>query len=123
MIVKFFISTEDLKVNSHYSLNKYYSGTHWTIRKKDADYIHALVIHELKMEEIPKEPFKKPVSIHYWFNDRLDLSNHGAVIKMIEDALKGWVIADDSRKYVKKITQEFWDLDFIKVEVKEYESK
>ena len=123
MIVKFYISTQDLRINSNYSLNKYYSGIHWKIRQKDADYIHALVIHELKMEGVPEVPFKKPVEMHYYFNDRLDLSNHGAVVKMIEDALKGWVLIDDSRKYVKKITQEFWDKDFIKVEVKEYESK
>ena len=42
------------------------------------------------------------------FNDRLDIDNHGAVAKMVIDGMKGWVWPDDSRRYIRALTQEFY---------------
>jgi hypothetical protein len=36
---------------------------------------------------------------------------------MIEDALKGWVIEDDSRRYVKEIVHRFWEENMMRVTV------
>lgn len=87
-----------------YSLNAYYAGKHWTERKRDADYWHALT-----RANIGKTPpmFDGPVELRFVWDDRLDLSNHAVIAKMIEDALKGRVIIDDSPKYVRRIVHEF----------------
>ena len=49
----------------------------------------------------------------------MDCSNHAYMGKMIEDALKGWIIEDDSRKYVKEITHGFHSGKFIFVRLEE----
>ncbi len=103
----------------NYGMNAYYAGKHWSIRKRDADFWHQLVRSCLDGQEVRRTPFKKPVIISFWFNDRLDCSNHGVMIKMIEDGMKGRLIQDDSRKYVKGIECYFHDEDYIKVEVRE----
>lgn len=102
-----------------YGMNAYYAGKHWSIRKRDADFWHMLVKSCLDGQEVRRTPFKRPVIISFWFNDRLDCSNHGVMIKMIEDGMKGRLIQDDSRKYVKGIECYFHDEDYIKVEVRE----
>ncbi len=103
--------------NKQYSLNAYYSGKHWSVRKKDADFWHALVfysLHNLRLKQ-PVEMAQTPVSLTCLFNDSLDCSNHAAMVKMIEDALKGTIIQDDSPKYVKSITTGFHDKPYIRV--------
>lgn len=102
-----------------YGMNAYYAGKHWSARKRDADFWHQLVRSCLDGQEVRRIPFKRPVIISFWFNDRLDCSNHGVMIKMIEDGMKGRLIQDDSRKYVKGIECYFHDEDYIKVEVRE----
>ena len=102
-----------------FSLNSIYSGKHWSKRKNDAKYIHLLVKSELIKQKIPKFPYKTPVIIEFYYNTRLDCSNHGYITKLIEDALKGWVIKDDLRKYVAGIYQSFWDGDGVKIRVRE----
>lgn len=104
-----------------YGLNSIYAGKHWTKRQKDSDYWHMLVKACLINQGVKREIFTKPVEITFYWNDRLDISNHAYMAKMIEDALKGYLIADDSRKYVKKHTYEFHNEKFILVEIKEYE--
>lgn len=73
------------------------------------------------VRECIKNPYiaKKPVTITAYFNDNLDCSNHAAEFKMIEDGLKGLLIEDDSRKYVKGILIYFHDKEYILVQVKE----
>jgi hypothetical protein len=63
-----------------------------------------------------------PVVITFYYNDNLDLSNHATMAKMIEDALKGVIIEDDSRKYVKGIEHYFHGEDFIRVVVREVDT-
>ena len=106
----------DLKVCGIYGMNKYYSGTHWTKRKKTADEIHQLVACELLRQKVKRKEMR-PVEITLKYNSRLDLDNHGVLTKMIIDGMKGYLIKDDSRKYVHRITQEFWDGEGIEVEV------
>lgn len=106
--------------NRQYGLNAYYSGKMWAVRKKDAEYWHALTRHAILRAGKPVM-FDSPVVIEAYFNDNLDCSNHAAELKMIEDAMKGLIIADDNRKYVKGVAMYFHDEDFILVRVREVE--
>lgn len=82
-----------------YGLNAYWTGKHWSQRKKDAEYWHYLVRAELRRQGVKPRVFKHPVYITFYHNDGLDIDNHAAVGKMVVDALKGVLIADDDRKH------------------------
>lgn len=103
----------------HYGLNAYWAGKHWSKRKEDADYWHNLVHFELNRQKVRKNPLENPVVITFYWNDRLDCSNHAAMAKMIEDAVKGRIIRDDSRRYVKGVEHYFHDEQYILVTVRE----
>lgn len=81
-----------------YGMNAIYAGKHWSRRKADSEYWHSLTQAALVRAGIPQRPAPKPVSIDFWWDDRLDLDNHAYMAKMIVDALKGWVIQDDNRR-------------------------
>lgn len=100
-------------------MNDIYAGKHWTKRKEDKEYWHWLTISELQKQGIKKKLFKNPVKIVMYWNDRLDIDNHAYMGKMIVDALKGYLIVDDTRKYFKGVAHEFWDGKEILVEIKE----
>ena len=104
-----------------YGLNAYYSGKHWSKRKQDADIWHMLVAYEMTVQKVRRTPFEKPVIISMYFNDGMDCSNHAAMFKMIEDAMKGRIIQDDTRKFVQGCEMYFHDKEFIKVVVREVE--
>lgn len=111
--------------NKQFSLNAYYAGKHWSVRKKDADFWHSLVfvsLHNLKLKQ-PITMATEPVEITVLFNDGLDCSNHAAMVKMIEDALKGTIIQDDSPKYVRSIRMGFHDQPNIRVIVKTWHAE
>lgn len=105
--------------NKEYGLNAYYTGKHWAKRKKDAEYWHSLTRYEMDLQGVRKTPFENPVIISFYWNDNLDCSNHAAMAKMIEDALKGRVIQDDSRKWVQGIEHYFHDKEYIGIAVRE----
>jgi hypothetical protein len=107
--------------NRQYSLNAYYTGKHWAQRKNDAAFWHALVAEALNKKKTCLELATTPVSLTFCFHDSLDCSNHAAMVKMIEDALKGVLIVDDSPKYVKQITTKFHDENNIRVIVKSFD--
>jgi hypothetical protein len=65
---------------------------------------------------------RSPVVITFYYNDNLDLSNLACIAKMIEDALKGLIIEDDSGKHVKGIEHYFHGEDFIRVVVREVDT-
>ncbi len=109
--------------NKRYGLNAYYSGKHWAERKKDAEFWHYLVRCELRRQRAKCAALTSPVVISFYWNDNLDLSNHACVAKMIEDALKGVIIEDDSRKHVKGIEHYFHEEDFIRVVIREINNK
>lgn len=100
---------------SRYGLNAFWAGMHWSKRKEAADYWHRLTIAEMERQKIRKFPFKNPVVITMYFNDRMDSINHAAIFKMIEDAMKGRIINDDSRRWVKGSEIYFHDNEYIRV--------
>ena len=105
--------------NRRYGLNAYYAGKHWAVRKKDAEYWHTITRAAVK--ECIKKPIilDNPVVIEAYFNDKMDASNHAAILKMVEDSLKGLLIHDDSRRYVKGVSMFFHNEDYIKVILRE----
>ena len=105
--------------NKRFSLNAYWAGKHYRARAQDARDIHSLVILALRQGRVKKQPFRETVEILFRWDDGLDIDNHAALGKMITDALKGWVIQDDSPRWVRKITHEFWDGGKVEVEVRE----
>ncbi len=100
-----------------YGLNAYYAGKHWAQRKADADEWHAVVRYELRRQQIPLLLFEQPVAITFRWNDRLDIDNHAMMGKFIVDALKGILIRDDDRRYLRRVSHEFHDGNQIVVEV------
>ena len=106
--------------NKRFSDNAYYAGKHWAVRKKDADYWHNIVRACMDRQGVRKRPFEKPVEILLFWNDRLDVDNHSIMGKMIVDAMKGRLLQNDSKKWVRSVTHTFHDRgDYIWVEVKE----
>ena len=102
-----------------YGLNAYWSGKHWSKRKSDADYWHQLVYRELVRQGVQLQPLQKPAIITFYHNDRLDCTNHAAIEKMIEDALKSRLIVEDDRRYVVGKETYFHDEDHILVVIRE----
>lgn len=105
--------------NRRYGLNAYYAGKHWVVRKKDAEYWHTIT--RAAVRECIKKPviLDNPVVIEAYFNDNMDASNHAAILKMVEDSLKGLLIHDDNRRYVKGVSMFFHNEDYIKVILRE----
>lgn len=105
--------------NKEYGLNAYYSGKHWSKRKADADYWHKLVKSAMEGQKVRRFPFENPVIITFFWNDRLDCSNHAIMAKMIEDGMCGRIIKDDSRRHVRGIEHYFHDENYIRIVVRE----
>lgn len=105
--------------NRQYGLNAIYAGKHWSKRKEDSEFWHSMVQAAMYRAKVPKKMFENPVSITMYWNDGLDIDNHSYEGKMVTDAMKGWLIRDDSRKYVRSVMHDFHDKDYILVEVKE----
>ena len=115
MTIKFILA---LKVRAYYSLNSIYSGRHWSRRASIAKEIHSLIRLEIKARGL-KRDIEKPCELWLYYNSKLDCSNHGFLTKCIEDGMKGLLIKDDTRKYIKGIYQGFWNGEGVKVKIKE----
>lgn len=102
-----------------YGFNRFYAGVHWSKRKEAAEFWHMVTKSCMQSAGVRKRPFDKPVQITMYFNDRLDCSNHAMYFKFIEDGMKGRLIHDDSRRWVRAGMIAFHDEDYILVEVKE----
>lgn len=100
-----------------FGFNRFYAGVHWSKRKEAADYWHILTREAMEKSKVRKVPFDDPVSILVYFNDRLDCTNHSVMVKFIEDGMKGRILHDDNRAFVKSVTMGFHDEDYILVEV------
>lgn len=105
--------------NKLYGTNAYWAGKHHAVRAEDARYWHALTW--AAMSRARKRPFEKPVVITFLWNDSLDLDNHSMMAKMIVDGMKGKLIRDDSRKWLKGIEHYWHEEDCIKVIIQEVE--
>lgn len=102
-----------------YGLNAYYSGKHWAARQDDAEALHALTEYSLKQAGIENHLFEHPVRVRFLWDDGLDVDNHAVLGKCIVDTLKGKLIKDDNRKWLKAVTHEVWDGGAIRVEIEE----
>lgn len=108
-----------LKVDSKLSLNSIYSTSHWTKRKRQSEQVHNLVRLSLISQRIPKILFESPIKIDFWWNSKLDLDNHGYLAKLIIDGLKGYLIKDDTKKYINSISHNYWTQKGIKIRLTE----
>ena len=61
----------------------------------------------------------RPVKVRFYWDDGLDCDNHAVLGKAFLDAMKGYILPDDNRKWVKMVSHEFWDGGAIKVEIME----
>ena len=105
--------------NKEFGMNAIYAGKHWSKRRKDAIMWHALTLDAINSANSRKQPFEKPVSITFLWNDRMDVSNHSYMAKLIEDGMKGKLIVDDSKKWVKGIEHYYHDAPYIKVRLRD----
>jgi hypothetical protein len=85
------------------SLNNWYSGQHWTKRKREATRVHSLVRAQLGGCMTFTRPVRITVTV-YFKSCPQDASN--IVAKLYEDALIGYVLIDDGPKYVRSMTTE-----------------
>lgn len=108
--------------NKRYSLNAYWRGKPYYERAEDARFWHALTRTAMDAAHCRKHPFENPVEIVIFWDDALDVDNHAAMGKMIVDAIKGRVIKDDSRKWLKRLAHDWNEDGIIRVEVREVEN-
>lgn len=102
-----------------FGMNAFYAGKHWAKRSRDARELHAMAIAGMQKARVRQVIFTRPVEARFCWDDRMDIDNHAAIGKAFLDALKGRLIQDDSRKWVKSVTHEFWDRGCIGVEIQE----
>lgn len=102
-----------------FGLNAYYSGKHWTARKKDAEELHLLTVACMKKAKIRRRLFTRPVAVTFLWDDGLDIDNHAVLGKAIVDAMKGYILQDDSRRFFRRVVHDAWDGGCIRVEVEE----
>ena len=80
------------------SLNKWYSGMHWTKRKKMKDAYIQIVRSQFK--QVLSKDNVYDVEYHFTFKSRpLDASNCVAIVKMVEDI----IFEDDNYKIIHSI--------------------
>ena len=95
--------------NKRFGLNAYYSGKHWSQRKKDAEELHMICRAAMHRAGIRDNLLDYPVEIKFWWDDCLDVDNHAALGKAFVDAMKGKILHDDNRQWLKKVSHEYWD--------------
>lgn len=102
-----------------FGLNAYYAGKSWPVRKRDAEELHLLTRSAMKKAGIEEEILSAPVSIRFFWDDGLDIDNHAVIGKCVVDAMRGYILKDDKRKYLRQVTHAFWDRGEIGVEIEE----
>lgn len=87
------------------SLNEYYAGRHFAIRKKQGDKYKQIV--KLELDKYDKY-FAKSIEIHISYCSRYDCDNSILASKFTADALVSLgYVADDSPKYFKSLSIKF----------------
>lgn len=104
--------------NKRFGLNAYYAGKHWNARKRDAEDLHMICRAAMNRAGV-RRIASRPVEVLFYWDDGLDIDNHAVLGKAFVDAMKGVIIQDDNRKWVKRVSHEFWDGGKILVEVRE----
>lgn len=84
------------------SLNAYYSGGHWTKRKKAKDMNLSHIVTEFdKFDKFTAEQFE----IHLMYNGRYDCDNAIIAVKFLSDAIVHLgLVADDSKKFFRRLS-------------------
>lgn len=103
--------------NRRFGLNAYYAGKSWPERKRDAEELHMIARAAMHRAGIKPGVISSPAQVRFYWADGLDIDNHAVLGKAIVDAMKGYLLADDGPKYVRKVSHEFWEGDCIRVEV------
>lgn len=103
--------------NRRFGLNAYYAGKSWPERKRDAEELHMIARAAMHRAGIKPGVISSPAQVRFFWADGLDIDNHAVLGKAIVDAMKGYLLADDGPKYVRKVSHEFWEGDCIRVEV------
>lgn len=103
--------------NRRFGLNAYYAGKSWPERKRDAEELHMIARAAMHRAGIKPGVISSPAQVRFYWADGLDIDNHAVLGKAIVDAMKGYLLADDGPKYVRKVSHEFWEGDCILVEV------
>lgn len=116
--------TVNVQPTSEWGMNKVYAGKHWSVRKTQAHQMHLIVRAAIRQQIKKPMMYTQPVSVRIRYDSRLDIDNHGYLAKLIIDGMKGVLIEEDDRRYVKQLVQEFHSMgkDRIFVEVEEYEN-
>jgi hypothetical protein len=83
------------------SLNQYYAGKHWAIRKKQKDEYSKVCKEELeKYDYFTCSSYE----IHIRYNSRHDVDNIILVSKFLSDTLVSQgIVKDDGNKYYKRL--------------------
>jgi hypothetical protein len=105
-----------LKDLPKHSLNKIYSGVHWTKRKKDKDTYKIIIKSQFK--EVLSKEFSYRVSYEFNFKrNALDTSNTVYMLKMIEDI----IFENDTYKIIPElnIKSQKAKEDFIKITIEQ----
>lgn len=100
------------------SLNKFYSGMHWTKRKEIKDNYKLIIKNQYKRVLSKEKEYR--VSYNFFFKIKpLDVSNCSAMVKLIEDV----IFEDDKYDIVKAITvtSEKDTVDCVMINIREYE--
>lgn len=107
--------------NKRFGVNAYYSGKHYQARKRDADELHQIALTCMRRAKIRRHFVSYPVDVRFFWDDRLDVDNHAVMGKAFVDAMKGYILPDDNRRWLKRVSHEFWDEGKIGVEIWRYE--
>ena len=91
----------DLNLPKPPSLNAYYAGKHWAIRKKHKDEYSKKCKEEIeKFDYFTFESYE----IHISYNSRHDVDNVILVSKFLSDTLVSMgMVKDDGNKYYKRL--------------------
>lgn len=102
-----------------FGLNAYWSGKDHHDRRRDAEELHAMMTAALYLAKVRRKPVDYPVDVTFLWDDRLDVDNHAAMGKCFLDAMRGHVVRDDSKRYVKSVKHQVWEGGRIRVIVEE----
>lgn len=87
------------------SWNEYWSGVHWSKRKKERDRVHWLVRSVIDPDKARISIWPVHIFIDAFFKDkRAQLDAGNIANKAYIDALEGWYIIDDRPKHVPMVT-------------------
>lgn len=87
------------------SWNQLYSGRHWSVRQSEAKRVHANVIFAMAEAGLgPGNIAQAPVDITITaYFDKRPFDADNIASKFLIDGLKGWLIVDDTPKYVHSV--------------------